>query len=482
MSDDENATGTPAADEAPASEPAQKKPRKTKGRPVEAPLPFSNDDAWKQLLLRNKEGAPKANLANAALVLKNDPKWIGKLAHDDLAERMVLLRAPPSHAALTGESYPRPWTDHDDTLTAIWLQRVHDVYVNDAVVAKAASAVAYHRRFHPVRDYLRSLTWDGVVRLPSWLTEHLGVAETPYTQAVGTMWMISAVARVMRPGCKADCALIFEGLQGLKKSTAIETLGGPWFVDQLANLGTKDADEQVRGAWLIELGELSSMARTEVEGTKAFISRKVDRFRVSYGRHVAAFPRQCVFAGSTNATAYLKDDTGNRRWWPVTCTRRCDVPALAAVRDQLWAEAVVRFDRGETWWIEDEALSALAQAEQEARYQADVWEPRIAGFLEGKAWVTVGEVLASAIGLEVSKWGQPEQNRVSKCLQRLRWHRRQIRDGAGRVWRYFPPEAAEATPGAGASPPTGPCPACEASDAEGSGPCLECGWLPGSGT
>ena len=225
---------------------------------------------------------------------------------------------------------------------------------------------------HPVRERLNGLKWDGTARLDSWLTDYLGVEPATgydaeksqahrYTSEVGLRWLISAVARVYQPGCKADHCLILEGPQGVGKSTAAATLAleDAWFADEIADLGTKDSAQDLRGKWIIELGELSALKRGEIERVKAFMSRKVDHYRPSYGRRSQDFPRQCVFIGITNADAYLGDETGGRRFWPVK-VGKIDLEKLKADREQLWAEAVAAYRAGEKWWL-DKATEALAR-------------------------------------------------------------------------------------------------------------------------
>jgi putative DNA primase/helicase len=173
----------------------------------------------------------------------------------------------------------------------------------------------------------------------------LGVANTDYSRAVGSRWLISPVARIFRPGAKADCCLILEGPQGIRKSTALRTLAGEYFTDELADLGSKDAAMQTRGVWMIELSELDSLSHSEVARIKAFMSRTTDRFRPPYGMRLVESPRQCVFAGTVNHSTYLRDETGGRRFWPVTCGQ-IDIEALGRDRNQLWAEAKAGFDAG----------------------------------------------------------------------------------------------------------------------------------------
>jgi putative DNA primase/helicase len=320
-------------------------------------------------------------------------------------------------------------------------------------------------RVHPVRDYLGSLTWDGVPRLEPWVCRYLGAEDTPLNRAFGSLWMISAVARIMRPGVKVDHMLILEGPQGAKKSTALKVLAGEdWFTDELAEIGSKDAAQQMRGVWIIEIAELDAIGRAEVSRIKAFLTRTTDRYRPPYGRHVVTVPRQCVFAGSVNPDTYLRDETGNRRFWPVRCGP-IDLDGLRRDRDQLWAEAVARHRDGAIWWLEDPALIVAAGAEQDARYQADAWDTLIERWLAFEKrrvnhghggyddWrdeeverdaplsdVSVGEILQHAIGIEPGRWSRADQMRVTAYLKANGWRKYQARVGAGRgsarEWRY----------------------------------------------
>jgi predicted P-loop ATPase len=248
--------------------------------------------------------------------------------------------------------------------------------------------------------------------------------------------LVAAVARIKRPGCKADYMVIFEGPQDAGKSTAIEVLFSPWFSDDLAELGTKDASMQVRCAWGIEIAELASMTRSEIERVKAFITRKVDRFRPSYGRRVIEVPRQSIFIGSTNAESYLRDETGGRRFWPLRCGN-LNLGQLRADKDQLWAEAVALFNAGCPWWLTDKDGVALAREQQEARRVPDEWEAPIAEFIDGRDSVTIGKILSEVFFIDKAKWTQLDQNRVARCLIVLGW-RRGWRHG-GRCYR--PPTA-----------------------------------------
>jgi predicted P-loop ATPase len=315
----------------------------------------------------------------------------------------------------------------------------HGVMITKEVMGQAIQTVAREFPFHPIREYLDSLRWDKIPRIDDWLTLYLGVDPSEYTRAVGAKWLIGAVARVFRPGCKNDTCLVLEGPQGLLKSTALKTLADPWFTDEIADLGTKDAALQVRGVWIIELAELDAMGRPEASRIKAFMSRSIDRYRPPYGRHLIEVPRESVFAGTVNHDAYLKDETGGRRFWPVRC-ERISIEVLRRDRDQLWAEAVVRYRGDENWWIDSAKLNAFAAEEQQERYDTDPWQPLIEEWVEGREHVTVEQVLRVCLEKLARDWTQGDKNRVARCLQAIGWTRKRgPKDERGhRDWRYCP--------------------------------------------
>lgn len=420
---------------------------------------------WSSLLRLDVNGTPERNEANVITALSFDAAFTGALVLDEFAQEIVVTRALPWDAA--DIVHPRPWGEADDVRCAEWLQR-HEINVPPAVVGRSVVAVARNIRVHPVRDYLTGLAWDGTPRLDAWPVTYLGAEDTRLHRAMGAMWMISAVARIMRPGCKADHMLILEGPQGIRKSTALKALASDeWFTDELAELGSKDAAQQMRGVWIIEMAELDAIGRTDVSRIKAFLTRTTDRYRPPYERYVVTVPRQCVFAGTVNPDTYLRDETGNRRFWPVRCGD-IDLDALRRDRDQLWAEAVVRFNAGSAWWMEDKELAVLAGVAQEARVQPDSWNVLIDRWLVSEkrqvnvgsgsydAWrdeyvrrptplidVSVEEILGQAIGLEAAKWGRSEQMRVAAVLKAKTWQRYRTngseKDGIPREWRYRAP-------------------------------------------
>jgi len=402
------------------------------------------DEAWQAGLIcsvdQHGHRKVKSVVANAILVLSHDTVWRDVVGFDEFAQRIAVRNRPPfADPDLPHEC--RDWRDEDDIQTAAWLQTRYGLLVNPEVARQAALTVARDHSFHPVREYLEGLTWDGTPRLDSMLMTYFGVKESPYTTAVSACWPLSAVARVFTPGCKADQVLILEGRQGSKKSTGLRTLGGSWFTDEIDAIGSKDAATQLQGVWIVELAELDAMSRSEVSRIKSFMSKSFDRFRPPYGKHAIRFERQCVFAGTVNHSDYLRDETGNRRFWPVRCTDAdrggIDVDGLKRDRDQLWAEAVARYQKGEMWWLESADLIADATVEQDARYATDAWESAIARYVLTRDWTTVAEVLAH-LSVETPKQGQSEQNRVARCLKRLGWQRKQRTVDGMRVWGYGP--------------------------------------------
>jgi predicted P-loop ATPase len=384
------------------------------------PAEFSTEEEWKRRLIVTQTHQPRPLHANALIALRDAPAWNGVLAYDEFALVAMAMRPPP-WVKTNGSWTARMWTDQDDALACEWLQH-QGISVTVTVAAKAAETVAREKAFHPIRDYLDGLRWDGVPRVNGFAHTYLGAGDIKYHKAVGKCMFVSAVARIKNPGCKVDHAVILEGEQGARKSTVIREIFSPWFSDDLAELGTKDSAMQMRVAWGIEIAELASMQRSEIEKVKAFISRQIDIFRPPYGARVIQVPRQSVFVGSTNAAEYIKDETGGRRFWPVACSA-IDVDAVIRDKDQLWAEAVRMYDDSTKWWLTDTGDIAAAKTEQEDRRVPDEWEAPIGEYIRGRDDVTLGEILSDVFFIEKAKWTQMEQNRARRCLVSLGWTR-----------------------------------------------------------
>lgn len=406
------------------------------------------DHEWLRALTKTKDGAFAANIFNTRHVLAHSPEWEGVLGYCQFSYRVIKRNPPPFEGGAVGE-----WEDADTDRLRIWFCKHFGFTPRTADADGAVMVEAQSHPFHPVRDYLAGLIWDKKPRLRAWLATYMGATPITddeaegkrlrqYISLAGTKWMLAAVARVMQPPVKTDCVLILEGLQGAGKSTALAVLGGDWFTDTHFALGDKDGYQQMQGVWLCELAELDAFNKAESTRAKQFFASKEDRYRPAYGRRVQAFARQCVFAGSTNQDGYLKDPTGNRRYWPVLC-RKPDMEALARDRDQLWAEAVQLYRLGEKWWVLEHE-KYLFEAEQEARYSGDTWEDLIRDWLGEKAWgndfFTTAEIMKGALKMDAVQMRPPEQTRVGIVMQRLGWARKRKVLGDRRVWGYERPD------------------------------------------
>lgn len=319
---------------------------------------------------------------------------------------------------------PRPLTDADVSRIQARIQALALLRLSKDVIHQAVDVVAEDHKFHPVRDYLNGLAWDGKPRLEKWLIDYLGVERNSYTMKVGTMFLLSMVARIFQPGCKVDHLLVLEGAQGELKSSACRILGGEWFSDNLPDIGKagKDVSQHLRGKWLIEVDEMHAMNRAEAAQLKSFITRQTERYRPSYGRLEVIEPRQCVFIGTTNQDAYLRDETGGRRFWPLK-VGSIKAVALESDRDQLFAEAVKLYHDRVPWWPDKDFERKSIMPEQAARYEGDVWEDPIKVYLEIKDRVTIGQIARDVFSIENAKIGTADQRRIAKALEQLGWRR-----------------------------------------------------------
>lgn len=364
---------------------------------------------------------------NIMLALRSAPELAGLLRFNEFALDTELTRAPPWRGSVS------PWTDEDDTALTAWLQAQGIKVRSRSAVADSVIVVARDRTYHPVREYLEALPWDGAPRLEGWLERYLDARGKPqYLAAVGTRFLVSASARIMAPGSQADHVLVLEGAQGIGKTTAARALAvrPEWFAGNLPDIHSKDAPLQLLSRWVIEISEMKAVRASQLEAMKSFISETRDTFRPPYARRSGQFPRQCVFIGTTNDQAYLRDRSGNRRFWPVECGR-IDTAALIADRDQLWAEALARYRAGERWHL-TEAETALAIAEQAERTPRSELEQDVAEYLTqlppDRAEVSVREVLAHGLRLDPDRADYTERARrlgsdVAGAIEAAGWQR-----------------------------------------------------------
>ncbi len=409
----------------------QDRPRartKTNGR---ANQNNANGLNWLSRCATDAKGKPIPSLANAMIALRSDPAVKDAFAYDEMLCAATLVNPIPQDGSKFRQ---RPVTDIDVSILQEWLQLAGLPNVSKETAHQAVDLRAHECAFHPVRDYLAGLQWDGTPRLTGWPAVYLGAERSPYTDGIGRMFLISMVARISNPGCKADHMLVLEGSQGTLKSTACGILGGAYFSDNLPDVTAgKDVSQHLRGKWLIEVSEMHAMGRAEAALLKAFITRPTERYRPSYGRKEVIEPRQCVFIGTTNRDNYLRDETGGRRFWPVK-TGSINVEALKGDRDQLFAEAVKAYHDGERWWPDRAFEHEHVQPEQEARFEADAWEESIEKYLRTASKVTIGQVAREALHIDVPKLGRAEQNRIAAAMQRLDWKRQPKKDWQGNRW------------------------------------------------
>jgi predicted P-loop ATPase len=386
--------------------------------------------------LKHEHGKPVPNVENVLTALRCDPEIRDAFAYDEMLRAPMLLHdiGVPIGGMLTE---PRPLTDKDVTDIQVWMQReIGLTRVGREPVRDAVNAHCQNHAYHPVRDYLDDLSWDGERRVNVWLTTKLGAELTDYTRAIGQMFLISMVARIIEPGCKADHMLVLEGPQGQLKSTACHVLGGEYFSDDLPDIATagKDASQHLRGKWLIEVAEMHAMGKAEASLLKSFISRRTERYRPSYGRLEVIEHRQCVFIGTTNKSAYLRDETGGRRFWPVKCGE-INVESLERDRHQLLAEAVQLYRAGVPWWPDKCFEREHIAPEQEARYEGDPWEEAISAYLITVMSTTVSVVAREALSMRTDRIGTQDQRRIAAVMIGLGWQRGKRAGSSGnRLW------------------------------------------------
>jgi putative DNA primase/helicase len=415
------------------------------------PIDYHRDiSQWRSRLVLNPETMQaKPSLANMITTFRDYPDWKGALGYDEFRRQVVLRRCPIDcgYTIKPGDQ----WTPEFASMATAWLDQHLEFGTSDSRrVEEALRAVARQQSFHPVREYLDRCydLWmaDQTPRIDTWLTAYGQAADTPYTRAIGARWPISAVARIYDPGCKADCVLIFRGKQGARKSSAFAILGGEWFVDNVLDLGSKDALITLHTSWIYEMGELSSLKRGEINTVKATVAGRVDTYRPPYGTKALPFPRQFVFAGTVNADAgYLTDHTGNRRWWDLE-VGDFDTQALQRDRDLLWGEAVARYREGAVWWLDTPELVAAAEDATDAVMLSDDWEGIVRAWVDSPVTrhlhtegVTTAKVLMSALSIEPGRITRADTTRVGIVIHRIGWERRRVTAGGHREWRYFPP-------------------------------------------
>jgi putative DNA primase/helicase len=403
--------------------------------PPPPPGPDHPRSDWKTFLRVNRSGYI-GDVLNITLALKFAPEWSGLFGWDESWLAVTALRQP---VFATRETPPFHWGEEHNTLLSAWLLHEGFASVSERTLERAVKAVAVGHPFHKVRKYLKSLSWDQRHRIDTWLVDYLAVKDSRFARAVGAKWLIAAVSRAMTPGSKVDDVLILEGKQGLRKSMLLETLGGPgFFTDNVAQFGTRDAQDQSHGVWIIEIQEIDKILKgAGASKAKSHITTKVDHYRGAYQRYKKLAPRDSIMLGTTNKEQYLIDESGNRRYWPVWC-ETADVEGIKAVRDQLWAEAMARFLAGEQWWLTKEE-EAMAAVEQKARMESHPWDEVVLPFIDGKKSVSLAEMFGAGGPLQGKERTANADMVVVKILRSEGWiqHRPSGKKTGSRSRRYY---------------------------------------------
>lgn len=334
------------------------------------------DMQWLEDLEYNGQGKLRNTINNFSLIIENEPLLKDRIAYNEFSNRANVVEQLPWRA----KGNLQDWTDTDDSGLRCFIEKYYKI----ASTAKCSDALALSfakHRFHPIKDYLNSLEWDGEKRVDTLFIDYLGAEDSTYVRTVTRKVLVAAVARVFNPGCKFDNMLILSGKQGVGKSTIIKKLGKDWYSDSLSTVSGKDAYEQLQGIWILEMAEMMATKKADIEATKHFLSKQEDIYRVAYGKRTDRFPRQCIFIGTSNEHEFLRDKTGNRRFWPVDIYEhepRLDVfKDLDYEIDQIWSEALELFKNKESLY-----LSADEEKEAQKQQEAHSEESAKAGLIE----------------------------------------------------------------------------------------------------
>lgn len=386
---------------------------------------------------------------NVKTLLLSHPDLKGVVVYDEFARTISIAKSPPWKSIV--QTLPRQWEAVDDIHLCNWISQQYSTTFSVEVVRNGVTAAAYEQTIHPVREYLAGLpAWDRVYRVNTWLTTYAGATVTLYTSKIGRWWLMSAVARVLHPGCKADYVLIAEGAQGRRKSTMFAELlpSRDYFLDSPIDIGEKDGAQVLRGRWIVELQELDSMGRKDASACKQYFSQRDDTYRPSYARDAIKILRQNVFCGSVNLDTYLRDETGNRRYWGFKVGETIDIEGLQKDRDQIWAEALHLYNSGAKWYPVSMAEHTMCSGEQDKRYNGgEVWQGPVEHWIDTEeckiilarnGYLTIDDILGRAIRIPQERWLDTYRPRVGKIMTSLDWKPFYPRSNGRRV-TYKPP-------------------------------------------
>lgn len=385
--------------------------------------PLTEDKEWKDRLDRAKGGKLLPTLKNAVILLQKEVNMQGMFALNLFTEQLEVRGTVPWDNKRINKF--REINDREIEHIRFYFANTFGVEFASLNLWKAVDLVAANNHYHPVQDHVNAMKWDGVPRIDNWLMTYCGVEGSRLHSEMGRLFMLGMVGRVLSPGCKFDYVLVLEGPQGIGKSTACSILGGPWFGDAPIDPKDKDSIPYIHSHWVIELSEMLTTKRSDIDRMKSFVSCQVDDVRLPYARSRTKYPRQCVFVGTVNPddSGYLSDITGNRRYWCVTCSK-FDLAGLKRDRDQLIAEAV------SIWKTRKPELFLERELEKESwdaaalRMSIDPWQNMLELFLKTHpelTRVTTAEMFRDALGGQVLQMHTGHQRRIAACLKQLGW-------------------------------------------------------------
>jgi predicted P-loop ATPase len=405
------------------------------------PGPPEDEDAWRNALLW-KKGYLIACRENVLLILRDHPDWRGVLGVDTFAKRIMVRKPSP-----LGHEAGDEWGENDHIELGLWLAQQEGLVISSIdAIAGAVAYVARLAKFHPVLEYFETLEWDREARLTHWAHELLGTRDGEYERIVGELFLINMVRRIFEPGCVMRSVPVLEGEQNRGKSTALRLLAQPWFSDSMFRVGDKDAYMAIQGVMLYEISELDSFTKAEASAVKAFVSSVRDKFRAPYERAMEDHERQTTFAATCNGAEYLKDFSGNTRFWPLECAVAGDIrlDLIEQHRDQLLAEAITRYKNGAPTFPNPDQVNRLFKPEQDQRMVVHPWRQKLVKYLDvtGDKAFMVSDLLKDALHVDLSRIGPQgvESQTVGKIMQSLGW--KKWRDPSDMEWKWRRPDAA----------------------------------------
>jgi putative DNA primase/helicase len=357
-------------------------------------------------------GRFRKNKNNLYVILRRDRRWRGRIWLNSFTNTLKID--------------DRDYRDTDDTRIALWVSRSYGLEYGEAAVSSTVSLIGEENKRNPLIEWLDSFEWDGVPRLNSWIVEATDCDDTQLNRTMGEKWLIQAIARAYKPGCKADCVLILAGAQGAGKSTLFRTLATEdYFADTPLDIGSANSYSQIARAWIYEVAELDSVRRSANSATKAFLSAQEDNFRPAYGRHAITIKRHVVFAGTTNESQFINDMTGSRRYWPIR-VNEVNLNWVKENRNQLWAEAILAFKNGETWYL-DKKLEEIRHDSSKIYRQDDPWLDPITNYLLLQhGTITMTMVMEDGLKIERARMNRRDEMRISEILRELGYEKKRM--------------------------------------------------------